>query len=269
MKSMAASIGFALCCGAIAHGQQDATKEQSEKRLNYMRGAIEALDVKPIDPNSPLATNFNKDPILRFGDLARATFDGGIWKFGNGRPQAIVALELVRIDGEMCLSYEFLCLTGERFRLKTRDRQMWTPEETTFRFQNIDDSRRPHKSPIVRRRQMKKLASRFSASERIGDGTVYKLRLMPQPIDEYVVDDNEDGRQGAIFTLAHGTNPEILLFIEPADESWQFGLARLSAAATTVKFDDRVVWTKKSISSLGNSWKSDYLCHSHVSELAE
>ena len=75
--------------------------------------------------------------------------------------------------------------------------------------------------------------------------------------------------ESAIFVFAHGTNPEVLLLIEPLEDSWQYGLARMTGAETTVILDDRVVWTKLSMSGRRYSWLHDYTAEKHLSELPQ
>jgi hypothetical protein len=54
---------------------------------------------------------------------------------------------------------------------------------------------------------------------------------------------------GALYTLANGTNPEILLFVEaradPTDESratWRFAVGRLSHAELHLHYDGKEVF---------------------------
>ncbi len=115
---------------------------------------------------------------------------------------------------------------------------------------------------------MKQFARRFSAKEMLA-GDVYALRLMPQPIDQYVIDESDENWKGAIFVLAHGTNPEVLLLIEPLDNGWQYGLCRLAGAELTVKLDDQVVWTKQPLFKIGPSWQLDYMSAVHPLELPQ
>ena len=53
---------------------------------------------------------------------------------------------------------------------------------------------------------------------------------------------------GALFVLAHGTNPEVLVLIEAIGDSidkarWHYGLARCGSAEMHVAIDGKEVWT--------------------------
>ena len=83
-----------------------------------------------------------------------------------------------------------------------------------------------------------------------------ELRLLIQPIHRY--NDAPSGLvDGSIFVFAHGTNPEIILFIECRDEpdgarAWFYGLARLSSAELVARLGEREVWRQPSRVNLSN-----------------
>ena len=77
-------------------------------------------------------------------------------------------------------------------------------------------------------------------------------------LSEFTVNPSAKGRDamiemlpnplGAVFVLAHGTNPEVLIQIEAhADEQpprWRYSLARLGSAEMHVSLDSKEVWTQ-------------------------
>ena len=240
----------------------------TDERLKYMRGVIDAIEVKLLGRDSKSPIKFHPKPILRFGDLARGSSDGALWKLGSHRPQAIIALEFYEFEQKQHLCYEFLCLTEDRFELHTKSGWKWTPAKSALEFKELKNVRPPGDSSLVRLRQMKRLAKRFKATEKFEDEE-HELRLMPQPIDHYVIDDSEKSRRGAIFVFAHGTNPEVLLLIEPLQAGWQYGLSRMTGATCSVKLGDHVVWEKPRMTEVGKSWKLDYTGDAHASDLSE
>ena len=69
---------------------------------------------------------------------------------------------------------------------------------------------------------------------------------MPHPLDVYE-DDGEGVLDGAVFAWAHGTNVEILMFIESrkmddGTPRWFAGFSRLSGASLEVTFENEVFW---------------------------
>ena len=93
----------------------------------------------------------------------------------------------------------------------------------------------PAADAASRQRQIKQLAQKFSAHEFWDpDNSRFELRRLERPLHTYR---DEDGGvlEGALYTLANGTNPELMLFVEarvdPKDKSrtvWQYTVGRLS-----------------------------------------
>jgi hypothetical protein len=77
-----------------------------------------------------------------------------------------------------------------------------------------------------------------------------ELRLLLQPLHRYS-DAKARIRDGAVFALALGTNPEALLFIEARDNAagaaeWHYGWARRGTSGPVYGFlDGEEVWSVK------------------------
>jgi hypothetical protein len=81
------------------------------------------------------------------------------------------------------------------------------------------------------------------------DNSRYELRRLERPLHTY--QDEDSGVQaGALYTLANGTNPEIMLFIEARVDpkngtkaAWQFLVGRLAHAGLHLEYDGKEVFT--------------------------
>ena len=73
------------------------------------------------------------------------------------------------------------------------------------------------------------------------------MRVLPTPLLRY--EDEDAGiRDGALFVLAGGTDPEALLVIElsatgSGDPLWRFALNRVSSGELHVSLDGREIWS--------------------------
>jgi hypothetical protein len=109
----------------------------------------------------------------------------------------------------------------------------------------LPDEAPPHGTQSIRQRQFTQVAEKFSASED-WRGQTSQLRLMPRPILEY--EDKEQGViEGAVFVWAHGTNVEILMFLEArqgedGDKHWVAGFRRVSGADLHVDYKGQDFW---------------------------
>lgn len=94
---------------------------------------------------------------------------------------------------------------------------------------------------------MKQMVRRFAAHERTPVEGRIELRLLAQPIYRY-----EGSTEGAIFSFANGTNPEVLLILEAArpaeqqvSQGWQFALAQITGAEVFAELDGEQIWECK------------------------
>jgi hypothetical protein len=103
----------------------------------------------------------------------------------------------------------------------------------------LPDAPKPAATATARLVQMRQLARRFTAKERLKMDSI-ECRLLTQPIDRYqsaaekIVD-------GAIFAYANGTNPELGVVLESDGERWLYGVFRLTSAEANVALDGQQV----------------------------
>jgi hypothetical protein len=189
-------------------------------------------------------------PLLIFGDSARDNGDGTLWAWGeSGRP--LVAIESYFNTKTGGRRINAITLTGNDLvvaKTPTDSSTLWQPQQTQVKPAVFPDAPPPDAKEVVRTRQLKQLARRITAHEFWDpDNSRFELRLLVQPVHRYA---DEDARiqDGALFVLAHGTNPEVLVLIEALGESidkaqWHYALARCGSAEMHVAIDGKEVWT--------------------------
>lgn len=188
------------------------------------------------------------NPLLTYGDSARNNEAGTLWAWEKtGRPVAF--LELFRNVGNNQPWAHAMTLTSpELIQLTAPTGHRWTPKKSHFALKNVPDSPAVGGQPAVRLRQMKEFSRRFEAHEFWDpNNSRFELRLLVQPVHRYH-DETAKVIDGAVFVLAHGTNPEVLVQIEAhAAENpprWKYSLARLGSAELHVLLDGKEVWTE-------------------------
>lgn len=221
--------------------QEDAAKKA---RLKAATEHIHLLEAIGADGNK--AVSLIERPLLTFGDSARANENGTLWAWGDsGRPLALV--ELYQPAAGDVWVHALTLTSTEKITLKTTTAAKWQPESLQLRPELIEGAPAPAAKETQRLRQFKDLARRFAAHEFWDpDNSRFELRLLVQPVLRYS-DEKASIQDGAIFVMAHGTNPEVLLFLESigksADSSgWQVGFARLGSAELHVEFDGKEIW---------------------------
>ncbi len=187
------------------------------------------------------------NPLLTYGDAARNNEAGTLWAWGkSGRPVAF--LELYRNIGNDQPWVHALTLTSpELIQLDAQTGQRWTPKKSHFLLKDVPDSPEVGKHPAVRLRQMKDISRRFEAHQFWDpNNSRFEMRLLVQPVLRYQ-DEPAKLIDGAVFVLAHGTNPEVLVQIEAhAGEPprWKYSLVRMGSAEMHVSLDGKEVWTE-------------------------
>lgn len=163
-----------------------------------------------------------------------------IWTYKD-RPCAIASI--FKFDEQTRITTEFHTLTNRAFRVKRPDGAEWSPveeslESISLRGPSVASQR------SARSVQMRLLARGFSAERIDSDGSKWKLRLLPQPLYRYsapefgVVD-------GAVFVLAQGTNPDVILMIEAVESDdgiqWRCLTARMHRSKIILSRSNEVI----------------------------
>ena len=232
------AVAWTSVCAAQEAKPSDEAKALSERRINLMRQRVETLSDAGAKEEE---FAYIEKPLLRYNDTARGIADATVWGLGRkGRPRAVLVVE---IYGGDAVQFE-LSAVAEPPRF-VRAGFGATPRAAAFTWLKVPDEAPPHANESIRRRQIKQTAQKFSASEE-WRGQTYQLRMMPQPILQY--EDKEQGViEGAVFVWAHGTNVEILMYLEGRQgedgaKHWAAGFGQLSGADLDVDYNGQDFW---------------------------
>jgi len=222
------------------------TEKDREARLKQGEAHVDALEVRLAQGGE--AVKRIERPLLVFGDSTRSNGDGTLWAWGReGRPLAIVETYRNTMVGGPRASALTLTSTDRVILKSPFSVQEWQPAKPQISPAALPDADAPNERDSVRLRQLKEQARRFTAHEFWDpDNSRFELRLLVQPVHRYR-DEKAMIWDGAIFVLAHGTNPEVLVLIEALGESldkarWHYSFARLGSAELHVEIDSREVW---------------------------
>jgi hypothetical protein len=245
--------------------ETDQVKKARGARLEAMRTRASSLAVHigSVGDAERTSVEFVANPLLHYSDLAGSaesgnTADGTIWAWGKtGRP---VVLAGVFFDsprsGIEKWSCELLSLAdGPVTVAGGKPGWEWKPAKSDIEWKPLPDAPAAAQTQVLRARQMKEIARRFTASQTFSPTRTDQLRLMDRPLYRYA-DSNRGLLDGTIYSFATGTNPEVLLLLEgrAADGEnpvWNCGLARMTAAECEARLDDKVFWRRDPVVS----WK--------------
>jgi hypothetical protein len=224
---------------------------EAKQRLELMRAAVGSLEIVSSGSRPKAALTFASKPLLRYSDptrgkdaAANVLLDAGVWRLGTeGRPTALVTIEIYQAsDTSRVLSFEFLSLSETSYSLKHKTEKIrWDPMGSALKLEELPDAPKPVATAPARLAQMRQLARRFGAKERLNNESI-ECRLMAQPLDRYQSEADKIA-DGAIFAFANGTNPEVGVVFESDGGRWRYGTLRLSAAELSITLDGRPVAT--------------------------
>lgn len=248
--AMVSLIGMATAMPIVATAQEspaDGARDSGAEILELAADHMQQLEMRRQDGD---VVERVERPVLTYGDTARANKNGTVWAFGKaGRPLAV--LELYQGTDANARWVHAITLTSDvRVSMATPLGVQWSPKKTQIEPTAIPDAEPPSPREVVRLRQMKGLARRFTAHEFWDpENSRYELRLLVQPVHRY--SDADRGIQdGSVFVLAHGTNPEVVLLVEALGKDldecrWHYSLARLGSAELHVELDGSEVWKQE------------------------
>jgi hypothetical protein len=254
---------FGLSATSAGEDGQDGADQQKEskERLVVMRRLARATrlsevidgEVKPSAP--PRA-----EPLFRYSDPPRGIQDATLWAWGDrGRPIATMKVERwSNRRPEVRWNVGIVSLSTGRVEVKYSDGRVWASRKPGWVSHPFPDAPPPADSDAQRLAQMKELARRFTVSvHSVHNDNPLQLRLLPKPIDRYA-DPTSKILDGALFALAFGTNPTVLLAIEVdgtavAGASWRYALARNGSGEMSALLDGKEVWSQPYALAPGDS----------------
>lgn len=225
------------------------------RRLARATRLSEVVDgeAKPPAPPRP-------EPLLRYSDPPRGIQDATLWAWGDrGRPIALMKVERwSNRRPEVRWNFGIVSMSTGRVEVKYSDGLVWASRKIGWESHPFPDAPPPADSEAKRLAQMKELARRFSVTiHSVHNDNPLQLRLMPKPIERYA-DPTSKILDGALFALAFGTNPTVLLAIEAegidaAGASWRYALARNGSGEMSALLDGKEVWNQPYALAPGDS----------------
>lgn len=192
------------------------------------------------------------EPVYRWTNASRANGQSGamfVWTYQK-RPIAIGGVFSNPEGDRRVIMHEFHALGPLQIYARLRgSEQEWLPSAAVPMLP-LPES--PSPEPTARRRELqaRNLARSFTARTIDDLGGRWQLRLLPHPLYQYPTDEGQGPPpEGFIFAFVSdaGTDPEIILVLEPAKEGnnevWRYRTVRMSISSLYVDFKGKEIWT--------------------------
>jgi hypothetical protein len=252
---------FRLCCctccvlgaATAVRGQEDADAKL-QQLADGARSRAEAVEVKLAAGGREIKATLYPNALMKYTDVPRRIEMATMWVWEDDeRPVALAKVEAYQRQGAPRWLYCFASAStglvdgrwpdGRRFQASKAGME-WAPVKGPA----------PQETPAGRRRQMKELFRRFSATSRDDVlKTSDELRPLARPLHEYS-SPKHGVLQGVLCGFAaNGTNPDVIIILEavrPAEgkdapASWRYGVVCMTAAGVSVKLDKAEVFTRR------------------------
>jgi hypothetical protein len=192
------------------------------------------LDQPLLFYTNPVRTNDQHGAIFLWTESGRPAVIGSIWS----------AMNRQNLDSRF-VTHEWHSLVADSNVSATRDgKRLWTPGESGVVWETLAGAPPPAIQRPARLLQMRSLARRFSVAIQVEGES--DLRLMAQPLYRYS-ETTAGALDGAIFSFAMTTDPELLVLLEDREiagqPTWHVAFARFGNKAMTVKDGDKIVWS--------------------------
>jgi hypothetical protein len=222
----------------------DEAKEEAARRLTAMKKIIEGVDLAIGQRGADKLVRVD-EPIQRWSNPVIPIRDATVFLWTHeGRPAAVAQVADVPDKG---LWQEFQSLTTEPIQGQAGGRK-WSPRTPELKWLRAHATEAPAKTSELRRVQMRKIAEKYQVSDVFEFKDPNQLRLLPTPLYRYAVP-KSGVLDGALFSYALGTDPEVLLLIESQKveevDTWMVAFARLTGFACRATLDDKEVWSCK------------------------
>jgi hypothetical protein len=245
---------------AQAPADAPANRENIEAALKLTQLAAAEYEIRVGGDDKPL--ELQREPVLKWSNPDRGEVHGNVFLWTrDGRPLVVGSL-FKWFTPFKHMSHEFQSLAEEPLSAKFHGKPVWKTSESALHFVDVPGSAAPAANEAQRLLQVKQLAKDFSGWKKERDGLETELRLLPQPIHRYAAP-KQGILNGALFTLVHGTDPEIFLLIEARGEDaasarWQYAATRMTSVEVRLRHKDKQVWAEDTL-----PWKEVY-DHEHV-----
>lgn len=228
----------------LAVAQDGATKEKMlAQRLDFMKAQAGEYRFAAADSDRR-ELRMVPEPLLRWTNDVSGLQDGTLflWTEKSGRPAAAAQ---VFLTADNIWLHEFQSLYEGPFTAQRDDKPVWEPSRAGLSFKKLEGAPAPGSTAVKRLAQMRTLAGRFTANDEFEGKSRWELRMLAKPLLRYA-DEKAELLDGAMFVLAHGTDPEVFIVLEARKVdgvyAWHYALAPMTGYALKAQLDGKEIW---------------------------
>jgi hypothetical protein len=247
---MSVILGIMLAAALVGQKQSsepvptEDDKAAAAERLDFMKRSATVYKITLGEKETDL--KLVHEPVLRWTNPVSTVPDGVLflWVGPEGRPELAAQVFIAARTTDLWL-HEFQSLSMESLTVARDSKVTWHPQKPGIEMKPVEDAPAPAESAVQRLSQMRTIAQSLQAADDFEGKSRWELRLLVKPLHRYGKP-NTDILDGALFTYAHGTDPEVFLMLEargsPGKYRWHYALAPMTAYAVKVSAKGKELW---------------------------
>lgn len=250
------ALAFALMVvsSVAARGQEDNTTYTPEQLHKHFQDVAESYVIRAGKDRLQL----REQPLMHWQNTVRQQEQGALYLWSNkGRPQVLASIFTYENDNRVHCRHEMISLSESPLSAELDATKVWSPQEAGVTWIPYDSDTTPTESAARRMTQMRAIARQLSGTLKIDGRAPANLELIPQPLVRYQAPD-AGIIDGAIFSMAVVTDPEIFVLIEAKKSkggpaSWYYAAARSHFNELELRRGDKIVWQAPDVAELANT----------------
>lgn len=249
-----AVLAFVLIAIAQRNVHSQSPSYTPEDLRKHFQNMAQAYDMR----SGRTQLKLREQPLMHWQNTVRKQERGALYVWEkNGRPQVLCSIFTFEHEGEVQCRHEMISIADTPLTSQLDSVTVWTPSQAGVNWNRCEGVSAPAESAARRLIQMRAIARQFSGRLNIPDHQPANLQLIPQPLIRYQAPE-QSVIDGAVFSMAVGTDPEILLVFEARSSAdgasaWHYAAARSHFHELQLKREDQVVWTAPIVSELENT----------------
>lgn len=189
-----------------------------------------------------------KQPLMNWKNPIRTQSRGALYVWDlEGRPQVLGSIFTFEYNEVVRCRHELISLADQPLTAELNGEVVWSPTQGGTEWTPCKPELVPAQTTSRRLFQMRSIARQFIGKLRTSDGQTATLTLIPQPLLRY--QSVKDGIiDGAVFSFAQGTDPEILLVLEAkrskdGETAFFYAPVRANYLGLSLEFEGSEVWS--------------------------
>lgn len=243
LKLILIAAVLSIPCDALR--AQNGTSYTPDELHRHFQMEAEAYQITP--KGSTKSFELKPKPLMHWQNTVRQQEQGAMYVWFDGElPAVLASIFTYEYAGNAYCKHECISISDKPFSVKLGNVPVWAPKTAGANWKLIEDAGEPADSLPRRLTQMRNIARQFSGTVTNPEGETTKLTLLPQPLIRFQAP-QQNIIDGAIFSFAVVTDPELLLMIEAFKENgkiqWRYCVLRSHYWQLDLARNDIPIWS--------------------------